>query len=323
MSEQLSLFGDENTLFDSGVQQLLDMDFDGCLKTLDRYEKLFPWGRDVSSITEAASFLGQRLKDLNWQGIDPHEAERIYHIWLEFERAFGCPWEKDSVEAKLQVRFLVGLVDALDPSAGSTEPMLPGGTPVGLLYILAGRPDEAISALQSLIAAQTENATAYGYLGDAYFLRGDAKSARLCYREAFLLAPDRIDLERLLDSQLKDMLQNLQEDESLDEDPFYWFPVRAQLDGFFETRRLRDLDDLKHWLDRYLDLEKVHSRQPQKDLLPKLFYHAMVLSDNADMMRFIKKVEILDVRKKMKEWHPYLFARHMRVLEARTQRVRV
>ena len=175
-----------------------------------------------------------------------------------------------------------------------------------LLYILAGRPDEAISALQSLIAVQTENATAYGYLGDAYFLRGDTKSARLCYREAFVLAPNRIDLVRLLDGPLKDMIKDLREDEALDEGPFYWLSVSAQLDGFFETRLLLDLDDLRHWLDRYLDLEKAYSRQPQEVLLPKLFYHAMVLSDNAQMMRFIKKVEILEMRKKMKEVYPPL-----------------
>ena len=47
MAEQLSLFGDENTLFNTGLQQLLEMDFGGCLETLERYRKMFPWGRDT------------------------------------------------------------------------------------------------------------------------------------------------------------------------------------------------------------------------------------------------------------------------------------
>jgi hypothetical protein len=90
--------------------------------------------------------------------------------------------------------------------------------------------------------------------------------------------------------------------------------VKAQLEGFFERRVFRDLDDLQHWLYRYLDLEKTFGKRRDSALVPRLFYHAMVLSDNASMMRFIKKVDLSEIRRRMLEWHPDLFARHMRVL---------
>lgn len=61
----------------------------------------------------------------------------------------------------------------------------------------------------------------------------------------------------------------------------------------------------------------MYSRNEDLSLVPGLFYHAMVLSDNAPMMRFIKKVELSELRRKMKEWHPALFAKHLRLLEGR------
>ncbi len=56
MSEQLSLFGEENTLFNEGIEKLREMAFTGCMETLDRYHKLFPWGRDVSQEMAMAQF---------------------------------------------------------------------------------------------------------------------------------------------------------------------------------------------------------------------------------------------------------------------------
>jgi len=41
----------------------------------------------------------------------------------------------------------------------------------------------------------------------------------------------------------------------------------------------------------------------------------MVISDYASIMKFIKKVDLIQVRQSMKEWHPALFARYMIQLE--------
>ncbi|UCG11349.1 MAG: hypothetical protein JSU72_12445 [Deltaproteobacteria bacterium] len=318
MTEQLSLFGEENTLFNAGVKQLLDMDFDGGLQTLERYGKLFPWGREVRTEVEIATFWKSKLDQVVWTPIDPMEAERLYRIWVEFERTFNYPWREDSIEEQLRVVFFSKLANGLEAGGYSTLTKLTGGTPVGLIYLMARRLDVAINSLQTLIAADPENPKAYGYLGDTYRLRGDARTARLCYREAFVIAPGRVDLARLQDDELKERLDELGEDEDQQGDFLEWFPVRAQLEGIFERRVFRDLDDLKHWLQGYLDLVKAYKKTKDPAFVPRLFYHAMVLSDNAPMMRFIKKVDLSEIRRKMKEWHPGLFARHIMTLDATT-----
>jgi tetratricopeptide (TPR) repeat protein len=315
MSEQLSLFGEENTLFNEGIEKLREMDFTGCMETLDRYHKLFPWGRDISREMSTAQFWLEKLGSTYWADIEAAEAEKRYQFWLEFEETFYYPWPEKSIERRFQVDYFSRITDGLAKSGQYNSAKLPGGTPTGLMYLLAGSSDPAIEYLQELIAIDPESASVYGYLGDAYALRGDLRTARICYREAFVLAPDQVDLKHIQDNELKERLEELEADEMLGSNPLKWFAVIAQLNGFFEKRFFKGLGELKEWLQHYMKLVKAYGKVKDHDLVPSLFYHAMVISDNASMMKFIKKVDLVEVRQRMKKWHHALFARHMRELE--------
>ncbi|MBW1736002.1 MAG: hypothetical protein JRJ69_00285 [Deltaproteobacteria bacterium] len=320
MEEQLSLFGDENTLFNVAVGQLLEMNFDGCLKTLDHYRRMFPWGRNVNREMELAGFWKERIRDVDWSMIDLPGAGRLYKVWTEFEETFDYPWRPKSLEEQFQVKFFSKVINGLGVTRPDKARKLPNEVPIGLLYLIAGRVDEAIQSLQSLIATEPGNATAYGYLGDAYVLRRDLRTARICYREAFVIAADRVDLKRIQDRELREKLNEVLEDENAIDNPLGWFPVTAQLDGFFEQRILRDLEELKQWLQQYFMLAKNYHKNGDRGLVPRLFYHAMVLSDNASIMRFIKKVELPELRRNMKEWNPKLFKKYMSWLENKHSR---
>ena len=231
MGEQLSLFVEENTLFNIAVKQLLDMDFRGCKETLQSYHKQFPWGRDTSWEVAMAEFWLQRFGEVNWDHVDAAEAERGYQLWLEFEANFGHPWPEHGIEQLFQVQYFSQLVEGLRLSGHGEVPKLSGGTPTGLVYLLAGRIDASITSLQALIASEPENARAYGYLGDAYILRRDLQTARLCYQEAFGLAPKQVDLGHLRDKELKERLEGVETDERIDGDLLGWFPTSGKLHG--------------------------------------------------------------------------------------------
>ena len=96
--EQLTLFGEENTLFNAGVLQLLEMDFSGCLETLERYARLFPWGQDTSRKMAVAGFWLERLGRANWTDLDAADTERRYQLWPEFEETFDHPLPEQSIE---------------------------------------------------------------------------------------------------------------------------------------------------------------------------------------------------------------------------------
>ena len=315
MTEQLSLFAEENVTFNTGVQQLLDLDFAGCLETLEHYRDSFPWARDVSFEIEMASFLHVRLADANWGAINPQEAEKRCQIWQEFQTAFGYPWNPDSIGDKLEVRYFSMLVDGLRSGTCSETSRLPDGTPVGLFFVLARRPKEAIRALQASLRDKPDDAAAYGYLGDAHFLLHDIRRARVCYREAFAIEPMEVDLERIKDDELKEFLDLLGDDEEVGGNHVAWFPVVARLERIFEPRVSSDLEDLNRWIVQYLELLEAHQEEGDRTLIPKLFYRAMVLSDNAHMMKHVNNIDLPSIRRDMKRWHPALFGRYMRQLQ--------
>lgn len=315
MREQLSLFGEENAAYGKAIQRFLELDFRGSLEELERYRRLFPAGHDVEPAIKEASFLNTRLKGFNWSEIDLPEGERGYRIWIEFEDEFGWPWREGSHEEKLQARYFSRLADGLAAGGHSETTLLSKGVPMGLVHLLAGRPKEAILSLQGLIAGAPENAKTYGYLGDTYFILGDVRMARICYREAFSIEPKEVDLRRLRDRTVRERLEELREDQDIEGDPLEWFPARGQLEGLFEPRVFRDLETLKHWAGRYVDLIRSYRENGDRRLVPRLFYLGMALSDNARMLQHVKEVDLVEVRRRMKEWHPALFARHMRLLE--------
>jgi tetratricopeptide (TPR) repeat protein len=267
-----------------------------------------------------AQFWSEKLGSTDWTDIEATDAEKRYHFWLEFEETFDYPWPEEGIERLFQLGYFSRIVDGLAKSEQFKAPKLPRGTPTGLIYLLAGKSDTAIHFLQELIASEPEPAAVYGYLGDAYALRGDLRTARICYREAFVLSPDQVDIKHIQDNELKKRLEELEAGESLDNNPQKWFAVVAQLDGFFEKRFFRGLEELKEWIKQYVALEKTYGKTRNDDLVPSLFYHAIVLSDNATMMKFIKKVDLVEVRQRMKKWHSVLFTRHMRDLEKKESR---
>ncbi|MBW2058061.1 MAG: tetratricopeptide repeat protein [Deltaproteobacteria bacterium] len=320
MPEQLGLFTEENTLFNTATQQILDMDFSGCLESLVLYQKRFPWGRDVGPIIEIASFLSVRLAKESRGAMGPEEVEGRYQVWQEFETAFGYPWQAGSFQERLQTNYFSVLVNGLVSGGCGGGIELPGGTPVGLIYLLAGRIREAAKSLEALIQEKHRSAAACGYLGDAYLLLGDVDRARLCYREAFTIEPAQVDLKRLQDGELRLFLETISEDEAFERDPVAWLPVAGQLEGFFERRVLRDQADLDRWLARYLELLESQTQSGDMSLIPRLFYHAMVLSDNAHVMRLTGKTDVLEIRRNMKKWQPVVFARHMEKLDSKEKR---
>ena len=137
---------------------------------------------------------------------------------------------------------------------------------------------------------------------------------------AFALAPERVDIKRLRDIELKERLEDLRESEGLDGDPPAWLPVVAQIEGLFEPLIVNDLDQARYWHRRYKKLLDKYDREGNRSLIPRLFYHGMVLSDNAAIMEYIPEVALIDIRQDMREWHLDLFALHMRELRERESR---
>ena len=153
----------------------------------------------------------------------------------------------------------------------------------------------------------------YGYLGDAYSLRGEPDVARRCYQEAFLIDPSAIDWRHIKDKEIIELKNRLLANSGMGDGlALEWLPSHARIEGLFERRHVPLNNGLKQLIDDYLHLKKLSAGEAKPELKAKVFYRALILSDNEDSLRFIKKVTLYDVRRLMKEIDGPLFERYLR-----------
>jgi tetratricopeptide (TPR) repeat protein len=317
VAEQLSLFGGENTAYNRAMGHLLDLRFAEAVTAFMGYARSFPWGRGVDREIAMAEFWMTRTGAGAWNPARAEDPEAVLRLWLEFEEAFGHPWDRDGMEAGLQKAVFSRLAAGLAGRDGDMGHALSNGTPVGLIFLRAGWMEEAVFRLQALVRAEPEHARGYGYLGDALMGRSDRERAMTCYHRSLALDPEALDRDHLLCADLARELKDFgsRPGQGGDRDPA-WFPAVARLEGVFHPLRARDLDEMRLWHARFQRL--VHGGGPleraRRD--PGIFVHGMVLSDNASLAAHVPGLDIVEVRKVMRRIDEDLFLRHMEQLRA-------
>ncbi len=310
MPEQLRLFGEENTTYNTALEHLLNLRFAEAVAAFTDYSRFFPWATGVDREIAMAEFWMTRTGAGAWDPARVEDPERVLRLWLEFEGAFEYPWNRDGVEAGLQAAIFSGLAAGRAGRDRDTGHTLSNGTPVGLIFLRAGRFEEAVFRLQALVRAEPEHARGYGYLGDALMGRSDREGAMACYHRSLALDAEALDRDHLF---CTDLARELREFESRQgkeggRDPA-WFPVVARLEGVFRPLRAGDLDEMRLWHARFQRL--LHGGRRTE-----AFVHGVVLSDNASLAAYVPGLDIVEVRRVMRRIDEELFLRHMEQLRA-------
>ena len=193
--------------------------------------------------------------------------------------------------------------------AGTADALLiTGEIPLGYVFLQAGRYDQAIMHLQAAIPRAPQNAAIYGYLGDAYWLRGQVKTARQCYREGCLIDPVALDWQHLKDDELKELRHDLQLLYGFDAElATAWLPSHARINGLFERKAIRLHEGLKEVVDDYLSIRKSLAKKPNPVKSAKLFFRGIILCENEESLRLVKKIDPIEVRRMMKQANPEVF----------------
>jgi tetratricopeptide (TPR) repeat protein len=183
---------------------------------------------------------------------------------------------------------------------------------------MAGQFNHAITPLQAALMQTRDNAHIYGYLGDAYTLRGDKTVARSCYLEALLIDPEALDWQSCQDIALLELKRRLQEEQYLDPvAAAYWLSSHAYVEGLFLPKQIKQLDTLKTFIGDYLQMERRYGREETPELGACLFIRAIILCDNEAFLRIVKGIDYADLRLRMKAINSPLFDAYMKCLKDR------
>lgn len=310
--KQLSLF-DQNdmTFVNQGIQALRKLDLEKALECFRRHRQLYPKGYDVGSRIALAEKLLDGIREIPVGAAD--RAAQLLGLWNAIESgAKGSDRQEATLLADVKPSFFAFVLDEIEEAGKMEAGLLPGDVPVGLLLMHADRLDDAVESLQACIRDDPHHAGLYGYLGDAYHLRGESRIARQCYREGCLIDPAGFDWEHVVDDRLRELKDDLYLEYGLDRDlAAAWLPSHARIEGLFDRKVVRINDGLKELVQEFLKLEKALNKKPDAKHSAALFFRGLILCENADSLWFVKTIDLIQVRRRMMDANPRLFAAFM------------
>jgi hypothetical protein len=95
-----------------------------------------------------------------------------------------------------------------------------------------------------------------------------------------------------------------------------WLPPHARVNGLFERKAVRIQEGLKEQVDEYLALGKSLEKKTDPVKLARLFFRGIILCENEESLRLVKKLDVIEVRRTMKQANPELFADFLSILPA-------
>ncbi len=116
----------------------------------------------------------------------------------------------------------------------------------GLCYKKLGSYEQALNCLIEANLSHSDNAPVIAEMADCYALCGDDRVAKVLFREAFYIDPQKIDLDNL-DSQIISMLEaKVKESGISGSSVLEWIPVYGVLLGVFNIKRELKSREITH-----------------------------------------------------------------------------
>ena len=316
MAEQLFLFEDRLTLLNRGLLDLTRLNLEEAKAAFERYKALYRDENEVEAELQVAEFFSKGFADAP----EPRSEAPAYlcGLWESFENwTQSARYDRENIVSEIKTSFFRKMLEVIAECNMTDTAFLSDSIPTGYVYIQVGKYDLAIKALQSCIPERPHDAAIYGYLGDAYMLRGEPGVARQCYLEACLIDPPGIDWYHIKDSallQLKDeVFRQHKPDHSL---AVEWLPSHACIQELFPPKKLKLNQGIKEFVDEYLRLRKALLKRPSPKLKARLFFRGIILCNNEPLLRFVKGINFIGVRRQMKEVNPVLFSKYLRCVAA-------
>ncbi|MCL2761900.1 MAG: hypothetical protein FWD36_01665 [Treponema sp.] len=184
---------------------------------------------------------------------------------------------------------------------------------VGRCYKGVGTYDEAMKYLEQAIRFRREDGETLAELADIHALRGDDKSAKALFREAFFLNPEKIDLQAMESEMLIRLRDRLTREKNCREEELReWLPVYGRLWGVFNIKRELTPLEFGRLKQSIFNLEAERRSNPDKSdiLKPRLLNRYFWLIDYYASKREDPEL-IEEVKLKIKITDPEIYDRYI------------
>ncbi|MDR1149292.1 MAG: hypothetical protein LBK66_11740 [Spirochaetaceae bacterium] len=183
---------------------------------------------------------------------------------------------------------------------------------IGRCYKGMGCYEEALNYLKQAARFKQEDAATISILADVYALLGETKAAKVLFREAFFIDPQRVDLENLESGLILSLAKRVSEMGYSGPELREWLPVYGALFGVFTVKRELKLAELGRLKQRIFDLESKLRGSPKEEniLKPSLLNKYLRLIDHYEG-KDNSGALIDEIKLKIKIIKPLIFERYM------------
>ena len=174
----------------------------------------------------------------------------------------------------------------------------------GLCYKKLGSYETARGCLAEANNARPDNAAIIAEMADCYALCGDEKHAKVLFREAFYIDPQKIEPEFLDSELIQCLIRNVKQKGYSGAALMEWIPVYGQLYGVFTVKRkLRPQEIARLKQEIYAKETEIKDPSCQKELIaPRLInlyfwlidYFVAANENVSKMNEIITRIKILD-----------------------------
>ncbi len=175
---------------------------------------------------------------------------------------------------------------------------------IGVCYKQLGEYENAFRYLSEANKLHSLQAEILADLADCYALTGNDRNAKVLFREAFYIAPEKIELDFLNSSLIRYIIDELSEKNFSNSVLACWIPVYAVLWGIFNVTRTLNSKDVGNLKKEIFALENEHKNPSSNSdlIVPRLInlyfwlidYYLNKNENNNQVNELLLKIKILD-----------------------------
>ncbi|HNX72698.1 MAG TPA: tetratricopeptide repeat protein [Spirochaetales bacterium] len=164
--------------------------------------------------------------------------------------------------------------------------------------------ETALIHLERATKIRKDNAVYLAELADCYALSGEQNAAKILFREAFFLGPDKIDLDFIESDLVQKIAERVRALNYPADKIAEWIPVYAEIEGVFSVKRELTAQESSRLNSSMFSLENEIRENPSRTaalkplLLNRYFWvlgnYKATNADEAKIDKLLQKVRVLD-----------------------------
>ncbi|WKC57713.1 tetratricopeptide repeat protein [Borrelia sp. P9F1] len=266
---------------------------------------------EVLTALKSSVYWNGQVESLDRIGKEYERAEFLIREWNNFARRYLKKMDFDFIQGRNSIKYFVfQLCLGIYKNIYKLQPEnLDVLTKIAKSYKGMGNYEKAITVFLQILGDAKENSDVVAELADSYALIDEIKEAKVLFREAFFINPQKIDIDALESEMILKLVETIKCDRNVSDTLIKeWIPVYGTLNGVFNIKRELRPIELGHLKQSVYSLRnelraKSYRSINESVLLPRLInkyfwlidHYVRIKEDRVridEILSYIKEIDI-------------------------------